>query len=111
MPRLMPMLLLLVLPLWPQAKKSIFVITDAEGIAGVSRQNVTEPHDQELRQLLAGEVNAAVQGFLDGGADEVVVWDGHDGSQTLSALTIHPRARLLIAALGATMTLERQYSA
>ncbi len=61
---LLPGLLLLALPLWPQAKKSIFVITDAEGIAGVCRQDLTEPHDQELRQLLTGEVNAAVQGFL-----------------------------------------------
>ena len=111
MPRLLPLLLLVSLPLWPQAKKRIFVITDAEGIAGVCRQDLTEPHDQELRQLLTGEVNAAVQGFLDGGADEVVVWDGHDGSQTLSALTIHPQALLLSGGLSASMTLDRHYSA
>src|SRR5208337_1911912 len=111
MRRLLPLALLTTLPLWPQARKSVFVITDAEGIAGVCRQDLTDPKDAELRQLLTGEVNAAVQGFLDGGADEVIVWDGHDGSQTLSALTIHPRARLLIGALGATMTLERRYSA
>ncbi len=111
MRRLLPLALLTTLALWPQARKSVFVITDAEGIAGVCRQDLTEPHDAELRQLLTGEVNAAVQGFLDGGADEVIVWDGHDGSQTLSALTIHPRARLLIGALGATITLERHYSA
>jgi D-amino peptidase len=111
MPRLFPVLLLLALPLWPQAKKSVFVITDAEGIAGVCRQDLTEPHDAELRALLTGEVNAAVQGFFDGGADEVVVWDGHDGSQTLSALTIHPRALLLSGSLSASMTLERHYAA
>jgi len=111
MPRFLPLFLLLVLPLWPQAKKSIFVITDAEGIAGVCRQDLTEPHDAELRQLLAGEVNAAVQGFFDGGADEVVVWDGHDGSQTLSALTIHPRALLLSGSLSPSLTLERHYAA
>ena len=105
------MLFILTLPLWPQTKKSIFLITDAEGVAGVCRQDLTEPHDQELRQLLTGEVNAAVQGFLDGGADEVVVWDGHDGSQTLSALTIHPQALLLSGNLGASMTLERRYAA
>ena len=62
MPRLIPALLLLSLPLWPQAKKSVFVITDAEGIAGVCRQDLTEPHDQELRQLLAGEVDAQADG-------------------------------------------------
>jgi D-amino peptidase len=39
-----------------------------------------------------------------------VVWDGHDGSQTLSALTIHPKARLLMGSLGVTMTMERGYA-
>jgi len=93
-----------------QAKKTIFVITDAEGVAGVCRQEQTDPKDAELRQLLTGEVNAAVQGFLDFGADEVIVWDGHDGSQSLSALTIHPKAKLLIGSLGASMTFERRYA-
>ena len=43
--------------------------------------------------------------------DEVVVWDGHDGSQTLSALTIHPRARLVIGNLAPDLLLARRYSA
>src|SRR5579859_7810710 len=94
-----------------QAKKSVFVITDAEGVAGVCRQDQTEPKDTELRQLLTGEINAAVDGFLSGGADEVVVWDGHDGSQTLSALTIHPRAKLVMGGLGPSMLMERGYVA
>ena len=94
-----------------QARKSIFIITDAEGVAGICRQDQTDPKDPELRQLLTGEVNAAVEGFLAGGADEVVVWDGHDGSQTLSAATIHPAAKLLIGGLGPSMTLERKYAA
>jgi len=92
-----------------QSKKSIFMITDAEGVAGICRQEQTDPKDPELRQLLTGEINAAVEGLLAGGADEVIVWDGHDGSQTLSALTIHPKAKLLIGELGATLTFERQY--
>ena len=102
--------LLAALPAWTQARKSIFVITDAEGVAGVCRQEQTDPKDAEMRQLLTGEINAAVEGFFAGGADEVVVWDGHDGSQTLSALTIHPRAKLIIGGLGVTMTLERGYA-
>ena len=103
--------LLFVLPAWPQARKSVFVITDAEGVAGVCRQDQTDPKDAEMRQLLTGEINAAVDGFLAGGADEVIVWDGHDGSQTLSALTIHPKAKLLMGGLGVTMTFERRYAA
>src|SRR6266700_3431499 len=95
---------------WAQ-KKTIFLITDAEGVGGVCRQDQTEPKDQEMRQLLTGEINAAVEGFLAGGAEEVIVWDGHDGSQTLSTLTIHPRAKLLIGAMGPAMTMERGYVA
>ncbi len=98
-------------PLWAQAKKTIFLITDAEGVAGVCRQDQTDPKDAEMRQLLTGEINAAVSGFLAGGADEVVVWDGHDGSQTLSAATIHPKARLIMGSLGPTMLMERGFTA
>ncbi len=99
------------LPCFGQARKTVFVITDAEGVAGICRQEQTEPKDPELRQLLTGEINAAVDGFLAGGADEVIVWDGHDGSQTLSAATIHPKAKLVIGNLGPLMTLDRGYAA
>src|SRR5581483_1401061 len=94
-----------------QSPKRVFVITDAEGVAGVCRQDQTDPKDAEMRKLLTGEVNAAVDGFLAGGAEEVVVWDGHDGSQTLSALTIHPKAKIAWGNLDPTMTLERGYAA
>src|SRR6478736_686125 len=94
-----------------QSRKAVFLITDAEGVAGVCRQDQTDPKDQEMRQLLTGEINAAVSGFFAGGADEVIVWDGHDGSQTLSTLTIHPKARLVMGALGASMMMERHWSA
>jgi D-amino peptidase len=104
-------LLLACAPCRAQSRRSIFVITDAEGVAGVCRQEQTDPKDAEMRQLLTGEINAAVDGFLAGGADEVVVWDGHDGSRTLSALTIHPRARLIIGDLGVTMLMERRFAA
>lgn len=96
---------------WAQAKKTVFMVTDAEGVAGICRQEQTEPTDTELRQLLTGEINAAVEGFLAGGADDVIVWDAHDGSRTLSALTIHPKAKLIIGGLGPTGLLERRFSA
>ncbi len=99
------------LPAAAQSRKTIFIITDAEGVAGICRQDQTDPKDPELKQLLTAEVNAAVDGFLAGGADEVVVWDGHDGSQTLSALSIHPKAKLIIGSLGATALLERKFAA
>jgi D-amino peptidase len=91
--------------------KTVFMITDAEGVAGICRQEQTDPKDNEMRQLLTGEINAAVAGFFDGGATDVFVWDGHDGSATLSVLTIDPRAHLIMGSLPSTMLLERHYSA
>lgn len=91
-------------------EKRVFLITDAEGVAGVCRQDQTDPKDPEMRQLLTGEINAAVQGFIDSGASEVFVWDGHDGSQTLSTLTIDPRAKLVMGDLSSTMLLERGFA-
>ena len=110
MARLLFLAVLSALSLFAQ-KKSVFLITDAEGVGGVCRQDQTEPKDSEMRQLLTGEINAAVEGFLAGGADEVVVWDGHDGSQTLSTLTIHPKAKLLMGAVSASMLMERRWTA
>jgi D-amino peptidase len=91
--------------------KTVFVITDAEGVAGICRQEQTDPKDSEMRQLLTGEINSAVAGFFDGGATDVFVWDGHDGSATLSISTIDPRAHLIMGGLPSTMLLERHYSA
>lgn len=105
------LLLACALPLAAQVKRTVFVITDAEGVAGICRQDQVEPKNPELRHLLTAEVNAAADGFFSAGADEVIIWDGHDGSQTLSAETIHPRSRLLIGGLGATMLLERGFAA
>ncbi len=99
------------LELCVQARKTGFVIMDAEGVAGICRQEQTDPKDPELRQLLTGEINAAVEGLYEGGAEEVLVWDGHDGSQTLSAATIHPRAKLIIGNIGANYTFDRRYAA
>lgn len=91
--------------------KRILMITDGEGVAGICRQEQTEPDNNELRTMLAAEANAAADGFYAGGADEVVIWDGHDGSRTLSAMTIHRNAKLLMGAVGYSGTLERGYSA
>jgi D-amino peptidase len=91
--------------------KTVFMITDAEGVAGICRQEQTDPKDTEMRQLLTGEINQAVAGFFDGGATDVFVWDGHDGSATLSALTIDPRAHLIMGGLPSTMLMERHFSA
>ena len=93
-----------------QQRRAVLIVTDAEGVAGICRQSLTETTSSEHQRLLTGEVNAAIRGFFAGGATEVVVWDGHDGSQTLSTLTIEPRAKLIQGSLGASLLLERGWA-
>ncbi len=76
-------------------------MSDMEGVNGIFNwaeqcNQRKSPRWKESQELLTGEVNAAVEGLIAGGATEVVVWDGHDGGETLSATDIHPKARLLI---------------
>jgi len=99
------------------APKKVFMITDMEGVDGIFDSDVQclpykSTRWEESHKLLTGEINAAVDGLLAGGATDVVVWDGHDSSQTLSVLDIHPRARLLTGVpVDITHELDSSYSA
>ena len=74
----------------------ILIVTDLEGVGGVNNAEEQllpgQRRYEESRRLLVGEVNVAVEGAVKGGAREVVIWDGHNGSRTLSIDEIHPRA-------------------
>jgi D-amino peptidase len=97
--------------------RKVFVITDMEGVDGIFDSELQcipfkSPRWDESKKLLTGEVNAAVDGLFEGRATEVVVWDGHDSSHTLSALDIHPRARLLAGEpVSPTLELDSSYAA
>ena len=97
--------------------RRIYVITDMEGVSGIfDTDQQCLPYQsarwEESHKLLTGEVNAAVEGLLEGGATEVVVWDGHDASRSLSVLDIHPKARLLTGTpVSSTLELDATYSA
>ncbi len=97
--------------------KKVFMITDMEGVDGIFSSELQcipfqSPRFEESKKLLTGEVNAAVDGLLSGGATEVVVWDGHDSSRSLSALDIHPKARLLMGLpISPTLELDSSFSA
>lgn len=97
--------------------KKIFMITDMEGVSGIFDTELQcLPYKSvrwdESRKLLTGEINAAVDGLFEGGATEVVVWDGHSSGQNLSVSDIHPRARLLTGgAVSSTLELDSSYSA
>ena len=97
--------------------KKVFMITDLEGVSGVFStelqcEPLESPRFQEARKLLTGEINAAVDGLLEGGATGVVVWDGHDSSRSLSSLDINPRALLLTGEpVAPTLELDSSYAA
>ena len=99
------------------ATKKVFMITDMEGVSGIFDTELQclpykSPRWEESRKLLTGEINAAVDGLLDGGATEVVVWDGHSAGQNLSVADIHPRVRLLTGGvIASTLELDSSYSA
>lgn len=76
----------------------IYIMTDLEGVAGVlNATDYLAPGDRwysRARELTTLEVSAAIEGFLDAGADEFLVVDGH-GHGALDPLLLHPAARLL----------------
>ena len=59
----------------------IFIMTDLEGSAGVlDRKNWVlwdSRYYEDAKLLLTNEINAAIEGFFDAGAAEIVVADGH----------------------------------
>lgn len=75
----------------------IYMSTDLEGISGVTVWEQTRDRTtalyQDARMLLTREVNAAVEGCLAGGAEDVVVLDGHAGGFNLVPEELHPGAR------------------
>jgi D-amino peptidase len=76
----------------------VFLSSDIEGTAGIVdwTQVLAGGFDFELgRRLLLGEVNAAIEGALAGGAREVVVNDSHHLMQNLPPDALAGRARYL----------------
>ena len=76
----------------------IFIGTDIEGVAGVSTFYIQTMPDgkyyEQARKLLTAEVNAAVEGMLDMGVEDILVSDGH-GPGAISFEDMHPAARLI----------------
>lgn len=73
----------------------IYIMTDMEGISGVREPSQCDRNHlawQSARRLLVGDVNAAISGAMDGGADEVLVSDGHGGGFNFLLEEMDPRA-------------------
>lgn len=76
----------------------IYIMTDLEGVAGVINFDdwclPKSRYYETAKDLLTGEVNAAIEGFFAGGATEIVVSDGH-GDGGINILRLDPRAELM----------------
>ena len=80
------------------AAMKLYLMTDMEGCAGILNHDdwvlPTGRFYDAGREILTEETNAAIEGFLAGGATEILVNDGH-GAGGIDPLRLHPAAQLL----------------
>lgn len=77
----------------------VLISADMEGATGtVSPADVEAgtPRYERFRRLLTQDVNAAVAGFADAGAEEIVVNDPHCGMDNVLIEELDPRAVLIV---------------
>lgn len=79
----------------------IYIITDLEGVGGVVSPNQIMGNSaayEKARLLLTSEVNAAIDGALNGGASEIIVLDGHGANSAYNLVTeeLHDRASYIV---------------
>ncbi len=75
----------------------VLIAVDMEGITGVVHWDQVRPGHFEyprFRDLMTEEVNAAIDGALDGGATRVTVTDGHNDGRNILIEQLHAPARL-----------------
>jgi D-amino peptidase len=76
----------------------VYILADLECVAGIV--NFTDycrpeysKYYEHAKELATLEVNAAIDGLLETGATEIVVWDGH-GPGGLNPSLLHPEAKI-----------------
>ncbi len=78
------------------AQIKIYVNTDLEGVSGVYKfaqtREVDTPLNLQAREYFMGDLAAVVRGLRDGGATEILVYDGH-GSQAFIPHLMEPGAK------------------
>jgi D-amino peptidase len=75
----------------------ILIAADMEGVTGVTtwdQVNRDHPEYARSRRLMTQDVNAAIQGALEAGADEILVADGHGYHRNILIEELNPHARL-----------------
>lgn len=75
----------------------ILIATDMEGVTGVTTWDQVTPGHAEyarFRRLMTQDVNAAIRGAFDAGAEDIIVADGHWNGSNILIEELDPRARL-----------------
>ncbi len=75
----------------------VLIAVDMEGISGIVHWDQVQPGHVEyarFREIMTEEVNAAIDGALDGGAIGVVVTDGHSEGRNILIEKLRAPARL-----------------
>ena len=75
----------------------LLIAVDMEGISGVvnwSQVTPGHPEYERFRYLMTADVNAAIAGAAQAGADEIIVADGHWDGCNILIEELDPRARL-----------------
>ena len=76
----------------------VFIIADIEGAVGIFNRRqcyFLKPEFEHGRGCLTKDVNAVIEGVLEGGADSVTVRDTHETGQNIISEELHPRAEYL----------------
>lgn len=75
----------------------ILIAADMEGISGVVHWDQVTPGTQDythFRRIMTQDVNAAIRGVFEAGAQEVIVADGHNLGRNILVEELDPRAKL-----------------
>lgn len=75
----------------------ILIAADMEGVSGVVHWDQVSPEHAEydrFRRIMTADVNAAIRGALEAGAQDVRVSDGHAHARNILIEELDPRARL-----------------
>jgi D-amino peptidase len=76
----------------------VFISIDMEGISSIVSWPEVDRNNSEYahtRKIMAGDLNAAIEGALEAGAKEIVVSDAHGSMRNLRPEEVHEAAQLI----------------
>jgi D-amino peptidase len=76
----------------------VYISADMEGATGVTNPDdvfIDRPGFERFRRLLTRDVNAAVEGAVDAGADEIVINESHGPAKNILIEELNPHAEMI----------------